>query len=77
MKKVKGKHSILKKDIEWIATSEEFLEMAKRNHFQTLGDILKVNVDDLLTKPCFNYRMLAELGAILQSYGLLELLDDE
>ena len=71
------KHPILKKDIEWVATSEEFLEMARENNFHNLGEILEIRVDDLLKRPLFNYRMLSELGSILQSYGLLELLKDD
>lgn len=77
MKKNNGKHPILNKDITLIPTSEEFLEMARINHFSTLNDILENKVNDLLNMPLFNYRMLSELGAILQSYGLLELLDEE
>ena len=42
------KHPILKKNIELVATSEEFLEMARNNNFHNLGEILKVRVDDLL-----------------------------
>jgi DNA-directed RNA polymerase alpha subunit len=71
------KHPILKKDIELVATSEEFLEMARENNFHNLGEILEIRVDDLLKRPLFNYRMLSELGSILQSYGLLELLKDD
>jgi DNA-directed RNA polymerase alpha subunit len=71
------KHPILEKDIELVATSEEFLEMARENNFHNLGEILEIRVDDLLKKPLFNYRMLSELGSILQSYGLLELLKDD
>lgn len=77
MKKNNGKHPILNKDITLIPTSEELLEMARINHFSTLNDILENKVNDLLNMPLFNYRMLSELGAILQSYGLLELLDEE
>jgi len=71
------KHPILKKDIELVDTSEEFLEMARENNFHNLGEILEIRVDDLLKRPLFNYRMLSELGSILQSYGLLELLKDD
>jgi len=71
------KHPILKKDIELVATSEEFLEMARENNFHNLGEILEIRADDLLKRPLFNYRMLSELGSILQSYGLLELLKDD
>ena len=71
------KHPILEKDIALIATSEEFLEMARNNNFHNLKEILEIRVDDLLKRPMFNYRMLSELGSILQSYGLLELLKDD
>ena len=71
------KHPILEKDIELVATSEEFLEMARENNFHNLGEILEIRVDDLLKRPLFNYRMLSELGSILQFYGLLELLKDD
>jgi len=77
MKKNNGEHPVLNKDIGLIPTSEEFLEMARRNHFSTLNDILDNKVNDLLNRPLFNFRMLSELGAILLSYGLLELLDEE
>ena len=71
------KHPILEKDIALIATSKEFLEMARNNNFHNLEEILEIRVDDLLKRPLFNYRMLSELGSILQSYGLLELLNDD
>ena len=77
MRKNNGKQPILNKDITLISTSEEFLEMARKNYFRTLNDILENKVNDLLKKPLFNYRMLSELGSILQSYGLLDLLDEE
>ncbi|MFO8234726.1 MAG: hypothetical protein R6U04_04885 [Bacteroidales bacterium] len=70
-------HPILNKDITLIPTSEEFLKMARKNHFRTLNDILENKVNDLLKRPFFNFRMLSELGSILQTYGLLDLLDED
>lgn len=64
------KHPVLAKPIVELATSEEFLEMARKNQFDNLGDIVKKPVYELVKLPLFNYRMLNELIVILKSYKL-------
>ena len=68
---------ILKKDIELLATSDEFRLMAKRNDFRNLRDIADHPVSELMKKPGMNYRMLAELGEILKSYDLMDIIDED
>ena len=62
--------SILEKPIQTIATSKEFQEMCNLNGFKSLKGILEFQVNDLLTKPEFNYRMLKELYQILEVHKL-------
>jgi len=64
------KLSILEKPIQLLATSQEFLEMCKKNGFENLGNILELHVNDMLRRPEFNHRMLKELYQILDSYNL-------
>lgn len=68
---------ILYKKILEIETSDEFLLMAKKNKFKNLFDITKVTVADLMKRPSMNYRMLAELGEILNRYGLIDLMEED
>jgi hypothetical protein len=67
-------HPILIKPIAEMVTSEEFLQMAHRNHFHDLRQILEHPVHDLMNREGFNYRMLDELIIILKGYDLLDLL---
>jgi DNA-directed RNA polymerase alpha subunit len=61
---------ILQRPIEWVATSDEFLEMCKANGFSTLGNIIEYTASELLEKPLFNYRMLLELLDLLAAFNL-------
>lgn len=70
-------HPILTKEIKFLATSDEFLEMSQANGFKNLKDIIDQPTSELLKKPFFNYRMLTELGIMLQGYGLLRLLRED
>lgn len=63
-------HPILAKPIVELATSEEFLEMARKNRFNNLGDIVKVPVYELVKLPLSGYRILNELIIILKAYEL-------
>lgn len=71
------KHPVLAKPIVKLATSEEFLEMARKNQFDNLGDIVKKPLYELLKLPLFNYRMLNELIVILKSYKLESVLIED
>lgn len=68
---------ILQKDLELLDTSQEFLLMAKKNNFRSLGDIAEHPVTELMKKPGMNYRMLAELGEILKAYDLMGIIDED
>jgi DNA-directed RNA polymerase alpha subunit len=74
---MKKEHPILHKNIEEVPVSNEFLLMAKQNNFQSLYDITQVTVADLMKKPGMNYRMLAELGQVLNGYGLIDLMEED
>jgi hypothetical protein len=60
----------LQKPIKSFASSEEFIAMCNLNGFDTLGDILELEVNEMLAKPEFNVRMLMELYSILKNYQL-------
>ena len=62
------------KDIHDVAISHEFLLMASENNFHNLNEICKYSIKELMQKPGMNYRMLAELGSILDSHGLIKML---
>lgn len=51
--------------------------MSKQNKFKNLFDITQVTVADLMKRPGMNYRMLAELGEILNRYGLIDLMEED
>jgi DNA-directed RNA polymerase alpha subunit len=71
------KHPILEKPITELATSDEFLAMAEKNHFNTLEDIVKIPTYDLLKLPLFGFRIYKELISILKAYKLeSELIED-
>ena len=72
-----GEHPILSRPIAELATSEEFLEMARKNHFNNLRDIVKLPVYELVKLPSFGYRMLNELIIILKSYELESVLIED
>ena len=55
-------HPILKKDIELLATSDEFRLMAEQNEFKNLGDIADHPVSELMKRPGMNYRMWRNWG---------------
>jgi DNA-directed RNA polymerase alpha subunit len=67
---MKEKHPILTRPVNELAISDEFLEMARKNHFNNLEDIVKVPVYELVKLPYSGYRILNELIVILKGYGL-------
>lgn len=69
---MRNNHPILIKPIAEMVTSEEFLQMALRNHFHDLSQILELPVHELMNREGFNYRMLDELILILKGYGLMD-----
>lgn len=64
--------TILEKPIAQLPTSEEFLEMANRNQFQNLAQLLEFSVHELLKFEGFNYHILDELIMILKAHDLLD-----
>ncbi len=74
---MKKDHPILYKEIKYLSTSDEFLKMANLNNFQTLQDVLQASFNELMKRPLFDYRMLSELGSMLESYGIGELMDED
>jgi len=64
--------TILEKPIAQLPTSDEFLEMANRNQFQNLAQLLKYPVHELLKFEGFNYHILDELIMILKAHDLLD-----
>jgi hypothetical protein len=65
-----GQYTITEKPIQLLATSKEFQSMCGKNGFKNLGDILELHVNEMLTKPEFNHRMLKELYKILLAHNL-------
>ena len=70
-------HPILIKEIELLEASSEFLSMARQNKFKNLSDIAQHPVSELMKKPGMNFRMLAELGHILKSFDLMDIIDED
>ena len=70
-------HPILTKNIELLATSDEFIEMARQNNFENLREITSFSVYELIKLPGMNYRMLAELGDILNGYNLIDIIKED
>jgi hypothetical protein len=64
--------TILEKPIVQLPTSDEFLEMANRNKFRNLAQLLKYPVHELLKLESFNYHILDELIMILKTHDLLD-----
>lgn len=69
-------HPILLKPIRELSASEEFVEMAERNHFENLGQIVQIPICKLGTLPMFGSRMQYELISILMGYGLERMLKE-
>ena len=67
---------IITKPIESFHMSVEFEQMCLENGFNTYGDILMNDTNQLLIKPGFNYRMLIELLDLLNSINRKHLLKD-
>lgn len=67
---------ILKKPLDQFALSDEFVEMARINHFNNLGEITELPVNELLKLPYFGYRVLNELITILKYYKADSALSD-
>ncbi len=74
---MQNENSILQKDLELLELSIEFLLMAWSNGFKNLKDITGYPVSELMKKPGMNYRMLAELGEILNNNNLLDIIDED
>lgn len=68
--------TILEKPLAQLPTSNEFLEMANRNQFQNLAQLLKYPVHELLNLEGFNYHLLDELIMILKANDLLDKLKE-
>ena len=64
--------AILEKPIGQLPTSEEFLEMANRNKFRNIAQMLIYPVHELLKLESFNYHILDELIMILKAHDLLD-----
>lgn len=67
---------LLTKSIKGVQMSVEFEYMCLENRFQTFGDLLIYDTNQLLAKPGFNYRMLMELYYFLTSMNKKHLLKD-
>ena len=75
-REMKAIHPILLKPVEQFETIEEFKEMCSLNNFQTLADIVKYPVSQLLKKPGFGMRVLKDLIRILMENKLENVLKD-
>lgn len=73
---MKEEQTVLLKPLEIFHTSEEFTQMCNINGFKTLGEIVKLEVNEMLVKPEFNLRMLKELYQLLEKYHLEECLKE-
>lgn len=67
-------HDLLYRTPLELGVSTEFLEMAERNDFYTLKDIVSISVNELLSGKRLSYRLLKELTSILESNNALFLL---
>jgi len=63
-------HPILQQPIESLCMSEEFIHMCYLNHFNSIGEILALQVNEMLKKPEFGMRMLKELYQLLEDNNL-------
>lgn len=63
-------YTILSKPIKDFSFSEEFLLMCNTNGFKTLGDIVQLQVNEMLKKPEFKLRTLKELYQVLEDNQL-------
>jgi len=73
---VKEDNAILERPLESFSTSEEFGQMCQLNGFNTLREILLLEVNDLLKRPEFNLRMLKELYQLLEDNHLEKVLKE-
>ncbi len=67
---------IITKPVESFHMSVEFERMCIENNFNTYGDILINDTNQLLSKSGFNYRILIELIDLLSSVNKKHLLKD-
>jgi hypothetical protein len=67
---MEAKNNVLHKPIKTFNPSPEFLEMCNKNEFKTLNEIIYFPVNELLSKPQFNHRILKELYSILKKNKL-------
>ena len=67
---------LLDESLEQFQASNEFRDMCRKNMFNTLGDIVKLPVSQLLKKPGFGMRILLELIHILEKHQLEDYLKD-
>lgn len=61
---------ILTRPISSLELSDEFKEMAKANHFTTLGEMAEFKIDELQKMWLFDRRMLSEYVSFLSKNGL-------
>lgn len=75
-KSILEKEPIITKPIDSFHMSIEFDRMCMENNFNTYGDVLINDTNQLLSKPGFNYRLLIELLNFLSSINRKHLLKD-
>ena len=75
-KSIVEQEPIITNPIESFHMSIEFERMCVENKFNTYGDILINDTNQLLSKQGFNYRMLVELLNLLSSVNKKHLLKD-
>ena len=68
--------NLLHQPIGSLNLSDEFLEMASTNSFETLSDMAKLNIEVLKALPLFDHRMLAEYVSFLTENGLEGVIED-
>ncbi len=71
-----AKHQILQEPLTKLQLSKEFLEMAEKNNFHTLEEILRLPSYEMRKLPLFGYRMFYELLTILEKNDLKSELRD-
>ena len=69
-------HPFLLLPIYRLPASREFVYMAAFNHFENLGQMVAITVDELEKLPMFGQRMLGELLELLETHELGSLLKE-
>ncbi len=71
-----SKQQTLQEPLSKLSFSKEFLEMADKNNFHNLEEILRLRSYEMRELPLFGYRMFYELLTILEDNGLQSELKD-